>query len=59
MQEGEVRTVYIHPFLGKKFSDNLFLNSLMTYKIEVIQADIKEKKFLFPKDKLISQNSEE
>jgi peptidylprolyl isomerase len=59
MQEGEIRTVYIHPSLGEKQQDIYLTNSLLIYEIELLQADSKEKKILFPKDKLLSTDNKQ
>jgi peptidylprolyl isomerase len=39
MKEGEKRTIYIHPDFAYKMHHNIPPNSLLTFEIEVIQAN--------------------
>lgn len=61
MKEGEVRTIYIHPNLGYGKEGLLQPNSLLTYEVELIQANFSELNSKLPenlKDKLISTDTE-
>lgn len=54
MREGEIRTVFIHPDLSYGESGSLLPNALLTYEIEVLQADTSDKNFNLHENKLIS-----
>ncbi len=42
MKEGEKRTIYIHPELGYGMSDALPPQSLLTFEVEVVKANVPE-----------------
>ncbi|MFZ4772396.1 MAG: FKBP-type peptidyl-prolyl cis-trans isomerase [Chlamydiia bacterium] len=44
MKEGEKRTIYIHPDLGYSGNGMLPPNSLLTFDVEVVKADVPEEK---------------
>jgi len=58
MKEGEKRTIFVHPSLGYGDKGALLPNSLLTYEVELIKADISQKQIDLQHEKLITSQEQ-